>query len=241
MDATTWHTCDLPSPVCEALGKWTPLLQHAAWACFYDIPCAPIKQLCRRLGITDVASPSLYDHCVALITHVLPGLSEAELTKVLSQRLFSRKYTCAEFFSDDRIAELFEDDHKGLDEFIEQAKTVKAETETYYESYKVRVAKPKSSYPRPPGVHPKKEKPREVKWLCDLTLELARSLMPWSALVYRDLPNNRWIAYSHANGRKMFGRSWALYGSKEALRLVAKEMWAWHTRATGEPCHLEGL
>ena len=44
----TWHT--RPSPVCEALDKWTPLLQHAAWACFYDIPCAPIKQLCRRLG-----------------------------------------------------------------------------------------------------------------------------------------------------------------------------------------------
>eukprot|EP00974_Lingulodinium_polyedra_P076319 7386949-Lingulodinium_polyedra.AAC.1 len=72
-----------------------------------------------------------------------------------------------------------------------------------------------------------------------MDLEKSRELLPPLSTLAKDTNENRW-----RGARPPFGtisRAWKLHGEGEALRLVIRQLWLWHERATGESCPIEGI
>ena len=109
--------------MCLVHGAEEPLLHQAARHCFHDAPLTALRELCKVEGVKDVGGPTLYDHCLALIKHFLPGLPENDVTQILSLRLFENKFAYSAFLTDDRIRDdVFEGDSKVLDDYLDDGR-----------------------------------------------------------------------------------------------------------------------
>ena len=75
---------------------------------------------------------------------------------------------------------------------------------------------------------------RAIPWPTSLTHDFAMSLLPPRGRISQDAANNRWLGELRPHGT--VSRSWPLYGESQALVLVASQLWAWHSAATGDDC-----
>ena len=76
-------------------GDGIPLLEHAARQCFWGLGVSTLRELAKYLKLA-VDKPTLFSVVEALINHVLPKLTQAQVFELLSMRTFSRAFIDAE-------------------------------------------------------------------------------------------------------------------------------------------------
>lgn len=213
-------------------GPPKPLLQVCAQNCFFDLPQICIKELCKTLGANDYGD-SLLTMLKSLIKHCAPKTTEVEMLDILSQRLKGRTQNLGEFFEDEALLEVFDiSDHSVLTEYIKDGAKVADSAKIYQEGvheYRKTVR----------GLGLKKGRKYPPAFPSAITLSAAMEVIPHGAKLAKDTNENRWRGCLSPFGT--ISRSWLLHGEGEALKLVARQLWMWHERASGERCPIQGI
>eukprot|EP00971_Amphidinium_carterae_P351489 6492139-Amphidinium_carterae.1 len=233
-------------------GTAQPLLQCMASRGFEGVPISTLTWLLKYLGLELAADSSGLEKVLCLLHNLFPDESEANIMTMAGYRMGEHSCGYDEVMDLEDCADLV--DAKDQQECAGSVKKIRDARSEIDEFKKAWSKKKRTQHEGASMASGSKKQVLKILNSSARTIRgewpkgglddpaIAQSLMPDPVRVYRDAKNARWqVHYPNVGSRS---RSWAMYGSRRALKLCMR--WAWQEKLTrlgreNADCPVKGL